>query len=203
MENIEIENIQMPSELPTLSTMEHIRIRPKMYIERFGDNESGRGDRYALLDIVLNNSVKGLVSREGKVIEISQFGNYMTVCDNGSGVPLWKLLKQCTSSAELESRLFIVNALSWGFEAVSCFEGVTSRVVFERGILKGVQPDIQDDVESGTRVRFFPDPELFKDGWWEDDILDCLRGVMRSFTGVAIRFNEQEVEFQESDKPVS
>lgn len=189
-----MEAIQMPEEFPTLSTREHVRVRPYMYIEHFGDNENDRGGMYALLDVVLNSFVKRLGSQQGATVELSQIGSYITVSDNGRGIPLWRLLKQCTSSAELESRLFIVNALSWGFEAVSRFEDVTSRVVFERGILRGVQPDLQEDVEPGTRVRFFPDPELFRGAWSEDHVLEFLRGFMRSSLGVVIRFNDQVVE---------
>ena len=165
------------SKIKTLSSLEHIRTRPGMYIGRLGDGSHQDDGVYVLLKEVLDNSVDEFIMGHGRRIELEISENReVRVRDFGRGIPLGKLI-ECVSvintGAKYNDDVFqfsvglngigtkAVNALSQRFEVISRREGKYKRAVFESGEL--VEEDDGDCGEepNGTEVHFLPDQDFF------------------------------------------
>ena len=164
--------------IKSLDWKEHIRLRPGMYIGKLGDGSSSDDGIYILLKEVIDNSIDEFVMGHGKTIEVNIDGTQVYVRDFGRGIPLGKL-KDCASKintgAKYDSEAFkksvglngvgikAVNALSSEFKIEAFREGKTRAVQFAQGEVtsedkKDRQPPTR---ESGTSLRFDPDPEIF------------------------------------------
>lgn len=76
-----------------LDDVEHIRLRPGMYIGRLGDGKLPEDGIYVLLKEVIDNSIDEFKMGAGKRIEIDVEDNrFVTVRDYGRGIPLGKLV---------------------------------------------------------------------------------------------------------------
>ena len=64
------------SKIKTLSSLEHIRLRPGMYIGRLGDGSNHDDGIYILLKEVIDNGVDEYIMGSGKRIDIA-------IADNG------------------------------------------------------------------------------------------------------------------------
>ena len=85
------------SKIKTLSSLEHIRKRPGMYIGRLGDGSNPDDGIYILLKEVLDNAVDEYIMGFGKRIEVAIDGaGKCTVRDYGRGIPLGKVI-ECVS----------------------------------------------------------------------------------------------------------
>ena len=160
----------------TLSSLEHIRKRPGMYIGRLGNGSQSSDGIYILLKELIDNSVDEYIMGYGKRIEINLNGTEVKVRDYGRGIPLGKLV-ECVSSintgAKYNSEVFqfsvglngvgtkAVNALSEKFEVVSHREGKAVRASFLNGVLSGNPVQESTSERDGTRVKFLPDPAIF------------------------------------------
>src|SRR5690554_4096590 len=80
------------SKIQTLSALEHIRLRPGMYIGRLGDGSHYEDGIYVLLKEVIDNSVDEFIMNHGTRIEITLDDNKLTVRDYGRGIPLGKVI---------------------------------------------------------------------------------------------------------------
>ena len=58
------------SKIKTLSSLEHIRLRPGMYIGRLGDGSHADDGIYILLKEVIDNAVDEFIMGHGKRIDI-------------------------------------------------------------------------------------------------------------------------------------
>ena len=162
-----------------LEDMEHIRLRPGMYIGKLGDGSSHDDGIYVLIKEVIDNSIDEFTSGFGKKIEVKiNFAERkVSIRDYGRGIPLGKLVEavsKLNTGAKYDSKVFqksvglngvgtkAVNALSSYFAVQSFREGKTRRAEFADGQLvadSGIQPDRSPD--SGTLVEFIPDAKLF------------------------------------------
>ena len=162
-----------------LEDMEHIRLRPGMYIGKLGDGSSHDDGIYVLIKEVIDNSIDEFTSGFGKKIEVKiNFAERkVSIRDYGRGIPLGKLVEavsKLNTGAKYDSKVFqksvglngvgtkAVNALSSYFAVQSFREGKTRRTEFADGQLvadSGIQPDRSPD--SGTLVEFIPDAKLF------------------------------------------
>ena len=81
------------SKVKTLSSLEHIRKRPGMYIGRLGSGSHPDDGIYILLKEVIDNAVDEFIMGAGKRIDValSEEGK-VTVRDFGRGIPLGKLV---------------------------------------------------------------------------------------------------------------
>ncbi len=163
--------------IKTLSSLEHIRLRPGMYIGRRGDGSHPDDGIYILLKEVIDNAVDEYIMGSGKRIDIRLEGKQLSVRDYGRGIPLGKLV-QCVSEMNTGGKYNdaafqfsiglngvgtkAVNALSREFIARSVRDGKFKEARFERGILTG-ENDGDTDEKNGTTVRFTPDEEQFVD----------------------------------------
>ena len=162
-----------------LEDMEHIRLRPGMYIGKLGDGSSHDDGIYVLIKEVIDNSIDEYTSGFGKKIEVKiNFADRkVSIRDYGRGIPLGKLVEavsKLNTGAKYDSKVFqksvglngvgtkAVNALSSWFCVQSFRDGQTRRAEFAEGKLVS-DSDITtvDGAANGTMVEFIPDSKLF------------------------------------------
>ena len=164
-----------------LEDMEHIRLRPGMYIGKLGDGSSHDDGIYVLIKEVIDNSIDEFTSGYGKKIEVKiNFGERrVSIRDYGRGIPLGKLVEavsKLNTGAKYDSKVFqksvglngvgtkAVNALSSYFKVQSFREGKTRWAEFNDGKLvsdSGITAWAGAAMETGTLVEFVPDSKLF------------------------------------------
>jgi topoisomerase-4 subunit B len=162
--------------IKTLSSTEHIRLRPGMLIGRLGNGSHAEDGIYVLLKETIDNSVDEFTMGQGKKIEIELEDSRARVRDYGRGIPLGKLL-ECVSvintGAKYDSETFkkavglngvgqkAVNALSIDYRAEAMREGESKVVEFSKGKLKKDHRVAKTTERNGTMIEFAPDAELF------------------------------------------
>ena len=175
------------SNIRTLSSIEHIRQRPGMYIGRLGSGAHPDDGIYILLKEVIDNAIDEFMEGNGNRIVVTQEGQKCSVRDYGRGIPLNKLI-ECVSvintGAKYDNEAFqysvglngvgtkAVNALSKYFEITSWREGEYMHAVFERGKLKEKKRG-KGDEPNGTFVVFIPDddPSIFGSYSYNEDFI--------------------------------
>ena len=212
MSENEIQNPQVSytdDNIRHLSDMEHVRIRPGMYIGRLGDGSMPEDGVYVLLKEVIDNSIDEFKMNAGKRIEVDIDDELrVTVRDYGRGIPQGKLVEAVSvlnTGGKYDSKAFkksvglngvgikAVNALSSSFEVRSYRDGTVRTVKFERGVMTGdTTEDTQD--ENGTYVFFEPDDTLFKNYRIHTDFVETmLRNYTYLNTGLTIMFNGRRI----------
>lgn len=164
--------------IKTLSSLEHIRLRPGMYIGRLGNGTHAEDGIYVLLKETIDNSIDEFTMGAGKKIEIEidDENRRIRVRDYGRGIPLGKLV-DCVSiintGAKYDSETFqkavglngvgqkAVNALARSYRAQAVRDGETRIVEFEQGKLKSQSKVTKCDERNGTIIEFTPDASLF------------------------------------------
>jgi len=175
------------SKVKTLSSLEHIRKRPGMYIGRLGSGTHPDDGIYILLKEVIDNSVDEFIMGAGKKVNvsISEEGRVI-VRDFGRGIPLGKVV-ECVSrintGAKYSSDVFqfsvglngvgtkAVNAMSIYFKVTAFREGKFSSATFSNGILND-QDKGETTEPNGTLIEFLPDGELFPDFQFDIEYVD-------------------------------
>ncbi len=164
------------SKIKTLSSLEHIRKRPGMYIGRLGDGSNQNDGIYILLKEVVDNAVDEFIMGAGKRINISIHDDgSVQVRDFGRGIPLGKIV-DCVSTintgAKYNTDVFqfsvglngvgtkAVNALSDVFVVTSCRDGKFASAVFNNGKLVE-QKEGDTEEKNGTQIDFLPSREMF------------------------------------------
>jgi len=170
------ETIYDESKILTLSSLEHIRLRPGMYIGRLGNGSHPSDGIYVLLKEIVDNSIDEFIMGFGKRIDIRVENGAVNIRDFGRGIPLGKLV-ECVSiintGAKYNDEVFqfsvglngvgtkAVNALSEQFEVTSFRDKKSIFAQFKSGELK-TEPTTHDTNESnGTKILFTPDSKLF------------------------------------------
>ncbi len=197
--------------IKTLSSTEHIRLRPGMYIGRLGNGTHAEDGIYVLLKESIDNSIDEFTMGYGKKIEIELNERTVRVRDYGRGIPLGKLL-ECVSvintGAKYDSETFkkavglngvgqkAVNALSLNYRAQAFRDGQTKVVEFEQGKLKKDAKVAKTDERNGTLIEFTPDEALFgKDFKFRAEFIEDMlwnyaflnRGLTLLFNGKVFR----------------
>src|SRR5437868_10532702 len=137
--------------IKTLSSLEHIRLRPGMYIGRLGNGAHAEDGIYVLLKETIDNSIDEFMMGQGRKIEVEMTDRSVKVRDYGRGIPLGKLV-DCVSiintGAKYDSETFqkavglngvgqkAVNALAVEYRAEAFRDGQSKLVEFEKGKLK-------------------------------------------------------------------
>lgn len=164
------------SKVKTLSSLEHIRKRPGMYIGRLGSGTHPDDGIYILLKEVIDNSVDEFIMGAGKKVNVSiSDEGQVTIRDFGRGIPLGKVVdcvSRINTGAKYSTDVFqfsvglngvgtkAVNAMSDYFKVTAFREGKYSSATFSGGVLekkkrgKTTEPD-------GTLIEFLPDSDLF------------------------------------------
>ena len=195
--------------IQTLSGLDHIRLRPGMYIGRLGDGSSAEDGIYVLLKEVFDNSIDEFKMRAGDRIEVNVKDNLrISVRDYGRGIPQGKLIESVSilnTSGKFDSKAFkksiglngvgvkAVNALSSHFEVRSYREGKVRKAVFESGqLISDVTEPSQD--ENGTYLYFEPDNTKFQNYKFHDEIVEnMLRNYTYLNTGLTIMYNGRRI----------
>jgi DNA gyrase/topoisomerase IV subunit B len=164
------------SKIKTLSSLEHIKMRPGMYIGRLGNGSHQDDGIYILLKEVIDNGIDEYIMGAGKRIDINIAENgFTTIRDHGRGIPLGKLV-ECVSvintGAKYNTDVFqfsvglngvgtkAVNALSRTFRVTSFRDGKFAQADFESGVLKNEEKGKTKE-RNGTLIEFLPDEEMF------------------------------------------
>jgi topoisomerase IV subunit B len=196
------------SKIQTLSALEHIRLRPGMYIGRLGDGSHFEDGIYILLKEVIDNSVDEFIMAHGARISIKLQGDHVAVRDCGRGIPLGKVI-DCVSlintGGKFNNEVFqfsvglngvgtkAVNALSSYFRVVSYREGAFFEATFAKGELVG-QTKGKSDEPDGTLIEFVPDhdPGLFGDYVFKEEFIqERLWNYAYLNTGLVLEFNKK------------
>ncbi len=191
-----------------LEDVEHIRLRPGMYIGKLGDGSHADDGIYVLIKETVDNSIDEFRMNAGKVIDVLVVDGKVSVRDYGRGIPLNSLVgvvSQLNTGAKYDSKAFkksvglngvglkAVNALSWKFAAQAFREGKTRRVEFKQGKMvsdTGIV-DAPND-RQGTLIEFEPDASrgLFENYSFRDETIETM---MRNYaylnTGLTLNFN--------------
>ena len=164
------------SKIKTLSSLEHIRKRPGMYIGRLGDGSHPDDGIYILLKEILDNAVDEFIMGCGKRIDIAIDENgRCRVRDFGRGIPLGKVV-ECVSvintGAKYNTEVFqfsvglngvgtkAVNALSSNFIVTAFRDGNYKKAEFSQGVLEH-EEEGETKEKNGTLVEFLPDSTAF------------------------------------------
>ena len=161
-----------------LEGLEHIRLRPGMYIGSLGDGSNENDGIYILFKEGVDNSVDEFSQGFGKRIDIEIKDGRVKIRDYGRGIPLGKL-EDCVSNvntgAKYNNEVFkqaigmngvgikATNALSSYFRAASVRDGKMAVVEFAKGKQIGTTKmgNAKAGVPNGTYLEFEPDKELF------------------------------------------
>ena len=198
-------------DIEVLEGLEPVRRRPGMYIG--GTDEKALHHLFAE---VIDNSMDEALAGHATFIEVEvSTDGYLTVTDNGRGIPVDPHPKfpkksaleviMCTLHAggKFDSRVYetsgglhgvgvsVVNALSSRLEVEVARSQKLYRMTFERGHPKGKLEDLgKVNNRRGTRVRFKPDPEIFgaKATFKPQRLFKMARSKAYLFGGVEIRW---------------
>lgn len=193
--------------IKSLSALEHIRLRPGMYIGRLGNGTHVDDGIYILLKEVIDNSIDEFVMGCGSRINVTILNNVVTVRDFGRGIPLGKVV-ECVSvintGAKYDNDAFTfsvglngvgtkaVNALSENFSVTSFRSGQYVKAEFSRGEMVGKEKKGKTTEPDGTLISFVPDNECFSDySFHEDFILARLWNYAYLNTGLTIEYNKK------------
>jgi topoisomerase-4 subunit B len=170
------------STIEVLEGLEPVRRRPGMYIG--GTDEKALHHLFAE---VIDNSMDEAVAGHASFIEVElEPGGFLTVTDNGRGIPidphpkfpkksaLEVILTTLHAGGKFDSKVYetsgglhgvgvsVVNALSELLEVEVARGQVLYRQIYSRGLPQGPLEEVgRVQNRRGTRVRFKPDPQIF------------------------------------------
>ena len=195
-------------EIRTLEGLEHVRLRPGMYIGKLGDGNADDDGIYVLLKEVIDNYIDEFRMRCGSSIDIKLNDRTLSVRDFGRGIPQGKMIAAVSvmnTGGKYDTKAFqksvglngvgtkAVNALSEHFTVKSFRDGMVKQADFERGKLVK-EYDLEPTSEkNGTLVVFTPDEEIFgKYAFRTEYIEKMLRNYTYLNTGLTLVFNGQK-----------
>lgn len=176
------------SKVRHLEDMDHIRLRPGMYIGKLGNGEKEDDGIYVLLKEIIDNAIDEFTMGHGKVIKVTLDEKTASVRDFGRGVPFGSLIdvfSKLNTGAKYDDAVFkksvglngvgakAANALSEEFYAESYRDGKSFYALFRKGKL--VESGERETGErNGTYVRFTPDPLLFVGYHFRRDFVEVM-----------------------------
>ncbi len=221
MKEIEEDTLNLPEydygdeSIVHLEDLEHIRLRPGMYIGRLGDGTAPNDGMYVLMKEIIDNSIDEFAMGYGKVIQIRIEGKEISIRDFGRGIPFGFSEKDKTQNlldaavsklhtgAKFDNKTFqksvgmngvglkAANALSSRFTVQSFRNGETLALVYEKGRL--VTPDFTTKPtaeRNGTLVTFIPDDTLFEPYEYNLEYIETmLRNYAYLNVGLKLTFN--------------
>jgi topoisomerase-4 subunit B len=176
------------TDITSPEALDHVRLRPGMYIGRTGDGKSPEDGIYILIKEVIDNGIDEFLMGEGTEIHITtDQSKSVTVRDFGRGIPLAKMM-DCASrmltGAKFGSKAFhksvglhgvgikAVNALSESFIIESYRDKRMKRAEFSQGKLVKEYRTKATKEKNGTWVSFTPDPEIFEGYAFESKFIE-------------------------------
>jgi len=206
-------------DITVLEGIEHVRLRPGMYIA-----STGLGGLHHLVWEVVDNAVDEALSGHNDAVEVTLHpDNSVTVVDYGRGIPvdvvegqdlpgLTVVLTKLNAGGKFGGDGYkvsgglhgvgvsVVNALSSWLTAEVRRDGKIYRQEFERGVAMGDMFVAGEcGPETGTTISFMPDADIFEEIEWDRDKLrQRLRETAFLTRGLRIKLSdERESEWSE------
>ena len=194
--SVPIEDTYDENQIQVLEGLEAVRKRPGMYI----GSTSSRGLHHLVYEIVDNSIDEALAGFCSRILVEIEEDNSITVTDNGRGIPTGIHPKMGISTVEVVFTQLHAGGKfgGGGYKVSGGLHGVGASVVnalseyleveikngehifyqkYERGQGVGSLKQIGETTETGTKVHFKPDGEIFKEGRVYD--YDVLRRRLR------------------------
>lgn len=177
--------------IKAVSGLEHVRLRPAMYI-----GDTGERGLHHLIWEILDNAVDEAMAGYAKNISvIIHSDNSVTVEDDGRGIPVdihpeigkpgvEVVFTMLGAGGKFEKKVYkysgglhgvgasVVNALSEWTVVEVYRDGKIYRIVFRRGEVVKPLRVVGETKKRGTRVSFKPDPEIFETTEIKFDIVE-------------------------------
>ncbi|MCB9791747.1 MAG: type IIA DNA topoisomerase subunit B [Alphaproteobacteria bacterium] len=208
--------------IQSLSGMEHVRLRPGMYI-----GGTGKTGLHHLVWEIVDNSVDEAINGYASYILVTlhEGGRSISVMDNGRGIPVDVAKGQTRSALELILTELntggkfnaanyatsgglhgvgssVVNALSSQLKAVVRRDGFEWSQEYRRGKPRGPVRKGNPARGTGTSITFSPDPQIFGEAVQFDPSLIAERLEVKAYLnrGLRITFKDEatgsKIEFQ-------
>lgn len=176
------QNTYDESQIQVLEGLEAVRKRPGMYI----GSTSGKGLHHLVWEVVDNSIDEALAGYCTKIQVRVHEDNSITVIDNGRGIPVGENAKLKKSTLEVVMTVLhaggkfggegykvsgglhgvgvsVVNALSEHVTVTVKLHGHIYQQEYRRGVPQYDVKIVGESNETGTTVKFKPDPEIFTD----------------------------------------
>ena len=209
--------------IQALEGMEHVRMRPSMYIGDIGV----RGLHHLVYEVV-DNSIDEALAGHCDTIDVAiNEDNSISVKDNGRGIPVDLHKKEGVSALEVVMTkigaggkfdkysykvsgglhgvgVSCVNALSVSLKATVYREGKIWEQEYERG--KALYPvkTVGETTERGTMVTFLPDEQIFTQTreYNYDTLASRLRELSYLNKGITIYLTDKRVTEEDGTHPI-
>ena len=208
--------------IQSLEGMEHVRLRPSMYIGDVGF----RGLHHLVYEVVDNSIDEALAGHCDLISVVIHEGEGISVKDNGRGIPVDMHEKEQKSALEVVMTkigaggkfdkdsykvsgglhgvgVSVVNALSTSLIATVHKDGKLYQQKFSKGEALADVKEIGTTEERGTEVFFQPDGSIFQELVFNYDTLATrLRELSFLNKGIVITLKDERVKDEEGNSPV-